>query len=145
MEPLRLGIVGVGGMGGQHLTNAKDLEGVRFTALADSRAAVVAAKSAEHGIPGFPSAEALIDSGLCEAVLIAAPHPYHAPIAEYAASKGLHVLTEKPIAVSVSEADRMIAACERAGVLLGVMFQQRTMPLYRTAKEIVESGALGRL
>ena len=148
MEPLRLGIVGVGGMGGQHLAMAKAAGAqpdVRFTAIADARPDVVAAKSAEHGLPGFTSAEAMVDSGLCEAVLIAAPHPYHAPICEYAAAKGLHVLTEKPIAVSVSEADRMIDACERAGVLLGVMFQQRTMPLYRTAKEIVESGALGRL
>lgn len=145
MEPLKLGLVGLGVMGTGHLEKESGLEEVRFVGVADVRSEVVERVSKQYDLPGYPSAEALIDSGRCEAVLIATPHPFHRPVAEYAAAKGLHVLTEKPIAVTVAEADRMIAACKRAGVLLGVMFQQRTMPIHRKAKELLADGAIGRV
>lgn len=145
VEPLRLGVVGLGVMGAGHLEKERGLEEVRFVGVADVKPEVCARVSAQYDLPAYPSAEALIDSGRCEAVLVATPHPFHCPVAEYAASRGLHVLSEKPIAVTVGEADRMIDACRRAGVLLGVMFQQRTMPLYRKAKELLEGGVIGRV
>ena len=144
-EPLRLGVIGLGNMGSSHLRKEQDVEEVRFVAVADSRPEVQARVSQEHGLKGYASAEDLIDGGECEAVLIATPHPFHCPIAEYAASRGLHVLSEKPIAVAVSEADRMVEACRRAGVLLGLMFQERTSGVYRTAREVLGSGLLGKL
>src|SRR5439155_2568707 len=67
------------------------------------------------------------------------------PVAIYAAQRGLHVLTEKPIAVAVSEADAMVDAAREHGVVLGVMFQERTHPLYRTAHRLISSGELGPL
>ena len=145
MEPLRLGLIGLGVMGTGHLEKERALEEVRFVGVADVRRDVRERVTAQYDLPGYATPEELIDSGRCEAVLIATPHPFHCPIAEYAASRGLHVLSEKPIAVTVGEADRMLEACRRAGVLLGIMFQQRTMPVYRKAKELLESGAIGRL
>ena len=145
MEPLRLGLVGLGVMGSSHLEKETALDEVSFVGVADARPDLVAKYSTQYGIAGYQSAEALIESGTCEAVLVAVPHPFHRRVAEYAASRGIHVLTEKPIAITVGDADAMIGACEKAGVLLGVMFQQRTLPLYRKAKALLESGAVGRV
>jgi len=145
MEPLRLGLVGVGNMGRGHLEKEQGLDEARIVAVADLVDRAVAEARDKYGVLGFGSAEEMIDSGQIEAVLIATPHPFHAAIAVLAAERGLHVLSEKPIAVTVSEADRMIEACRRAGVLLGVMFQQRTEAVYHRAKEIVLSGALGEI
>jgi predicted dehydrogenase len=145
MEPLRLGLVGLGNMGRGHLEKEQGLDEVRIVAVADVVAEAVAGARERYGVRGFGSPDELIDSGEVEAVLIATPHPFHAPIAIRAAECGLHVLSEKPLAVAVSEADAMLEACRRAGVLLGVMFQQRTDPVYRRAREIVQSGALGEL
>jgi predicted dehydrogenase len=132
-------------MGKSHLAKEKDLAEVTFVGVADAVPAAVEAVSAEYGIKGYASAEDLIDRGGCEAVLIATPHPFHAPIARYAIERGLHVLSEKPIAVTVAEADSMLAAAERAGVRLGVMFQTRTEAPYRKARELLQSGAIGKV
>lgn len=146
MEPLRLGLIGLGVMGASHLTMEHGVvEEVRFTALCDVNEVLLRAKSQELGLPGFGDYRELIDSGLCEAVLIATPHPFHEPAAVYAAERGLHVLSEKPLAVTVAQADRMLAAAHEHGVLLGVMFQERTAALYRTAHRLIAEGALGPL
>lgn len=146
MEPVRLGLIGVGGMGASHLQGALGkVDEVRFTALCDVNAALLEERCSQTGLPGFTDDRELIASGLCEAVLIATPHPFHPPAAIRAAEHGLHVLSEKPLAVSVSEADAMIAAAQKHRVVLGVMFQTRLEPQYRTAYQMLSSGALGPL
>jgi len=145
MDPLKLGLVGLGGMGRNHLEKEVALPEVRFVGVADVVASSVDEVSARYGVPGFYGYQQLVDSGACEAVLIATPHPFHAPIALYAIEHGLHVLSEKPIAVTVGEADQMIAAAARAGVTLGVMFQTRTDPHVRRAHQLLAEGAIGRV
>jgi predicted dehydrogenase len=143
MEPLRLGLIGLGGMGKSHLAKEVGLDEVRFVGVADISHSAVEEVKRTYGLPGFEDFRELVDRGNLEAVLIATPHPFHAPIALYAIDRGLHVLSEKPIAVTVREADRMIAAADRRGVKLGVMFQTRTEPHYRKARELLEAGAIG--
>jgi predicted dehydrogenase len=132
-------------MGKGHLAKETSLAEVTFVGVADVVPAAVDAASAQYGIPGFYGYQQLIDSGKCEAVLIATPHPFHAPIALYAIERGLHVLSEKPIAVTVREADRMIDAAAKAGVKLGVMFQTRLEPAMRQAHQLLQEGAIGRV
>src|ERR1700687_2648740 len=122
MDPLRIGLVGVGTMGRGHLSKDLVLPEVRIAGCADVDRAPFRSKSQTYGLPGYSSYQALLDSGTCDAVLIATPHPFHSPIAHYAAQRGLHVLSEKPIAVTVREADAMLEATRHAGVLLCVMF-----------------------
>src|SRR5918911_1835405 len=130
VEPVRLGLVGVGGMGASHLKMEHGVvEEVRFTALCDVNRRLLEQKTRELDLPGFADYHALIDSGRCEAVLIATPHPFHAPVAIYAARRGLHVLTEKPIAVTVAEADAMVDAARPAPGFPGVVFLSSTPPL----------------
>jgi predicted dehydrogenase len=80
-----------------------------------------------------------------DAVLLATPHYFHPPAAVEAFKRGLHVLSEKPIAVSVKEASRMIRAAERSGKVFSVMFQLRAEPVYRAARKLIDDGRLGGL
>jgi len=143
VEPLKLGMIGVGQMGSAHTRTMAPLEEVRVVAVADVDAARARAVGEAVGARAFADAHALIRRGGVEAVLIATPHTLHAPLALYAAKRGVHVLSEKPLAISAAAADRVIATCRDHGILLGVMFQQRTDPSWGTIKRLVEGGAVG--
>ena len=78
-----------------------------------------------------------------DAVIIATPHYFHPPIALDAFARGVHVLSEKPLAVTVGAADSMIAGAQKSGLKFGVMYQMRAEPQNQAAKQVVESGVLG--
>lgn len=148
MKPrkLRLAIVGLGNMGCGHLMNI--LKGmtpsVELTAVCDIRPdrLVFAEKNAPLAAR-FTDYEEMLSSGLCEAVLIATPHYFHPPMAIAAFEAGLHVLTEKPAGVRVSDVIAMNEAADRSGKVFGIMFNQRTGELFQKAREMVQSGVLG--
>ncbi len=80
-----------------------------------------------------------------DAVDICLPHYLHAEVAIAAAEAGKHILIEKPIANTLEEADAMIEAAKKSGVVLMVAHNERYMPVYRKAKDLVEQGFLGRI
>jgi predicted dehydrogenase len=121
------------------------MENACLTAVCDIVPEVCREKSEQYEVPGFVDHTELLDSGLVDAVIVATPHYFHPPIAIDAFSRGLHVLSEKPIAVTVSAADEMIAAAKSSGLKFAVMYQMRTEPVYIAARRIIESGALGEL
>lgn len=146
---VRLGIVGLGGMGSHHLRNAGTIAGVRVTAVCDTDPSKTAV-AGEQGAARFSDHERLMDAGLVDAVLIATPHFQHVPVALAAFERGLHVLTEKPVAVHVEDVRRMTDAHEKArertpGLLFAAMFQQRTLAVWRKVKELLDAGQLGRI
>jgi predicted dehydrogenase len=143
VEPLKLGVIGVGQMGSVYVRQMAPLEEVRVTAVADIDVVRARASGEASGARVFPDARTLLRQGNVEAILIATPHPLHAPIAMEAARRGVHVLSEKPLVLTVAEADRVVASCRAHGVLLGVMFQQRTDPTWSTMKRLVDAGVLG--
>ena len=130
-------------MGGHHAAALPKMEEVELIAVSDVNPETAAKVAGETGATAYPDYKELIRKGGIEAVLIATPHFFHPPIAEYAARHGVHVLSEKPIAVSVAAADKMIATCKANNVQLGIMFQQRTDPARRKMKQMIEAGAIG--
>jgi predicted dehydrogenase len=145
MDSVRFGIVGVGGMGTGHARNMPFIDEVKLTAVCDTAPEALEAATSAFDVPGFADHNALLDSGLVDAILIATPHYYHPPIAVDAMAHGIHVISEKPMAVTVSGAEAMIEAAARSGVVFAVMFQQRTLPVHQAAKRLVEEGRLGEL
>jgi predicted dehydrogenase len=145
MDIVRFGIVGTGGMGNGHAHNMPAIPEVRLTAVCDTNPEALQAAMDDYEVPGFGTHAALLDSGLVDAILIATPHYFHPPIAIDAMRRGIHVISEKPMAVTVSAADEMIEVAEETGVVFGVMFQQRTLPISQAAKKLVEEGRLGPL
>jgi len=140
-----MGVIGVGGMGGHHANYILNGEVNRaeLTAVCDID---------ENKLKRFDTVKTytdsaeLIRSGLVDAVLIATPHYFHTTIGIDAMNNGIHVLTEKPIAVHKADAERMIAAHKaNPKLVFSAMFQLRTEPLWKKLKSIVESGELGEL
>jgi predicted dehydrogenase len=132
-------------MGHSHARNilAGKVPRLRLAAVADSAPERLALFPA---IPGFATDRELIASGLVDAVLIATPHYFHADTSIAALEAGLHVLVEKPISVERAECERMIAAREKhPEQVFAAMFNQRTDPLYRKIRQLVQGGKLGQL
>ena len=147
MDKLRVGIIGVGNMGSAHAKNIYEghIEHMRLAALCDTDAEKrMRCNSFWPDVAVFDNADDLLASGLVDAVIIATPHYYHPPLAIRAFEAGCHVLTEKPAGVSLSAAVHMSEAAEKSGKVFGIMFNQRTDPLFSRAREIVRSGELGQ-
>ncbi len=145
MKKVRFGIIGIGNMGKVHATQMGPIKEIELTAVADVDAKTAAGAGESHGVPFFTDYRELIDSGLVDAVLIATPHYDHPGIGIYAFKKGLHVLCEKPLAVTIGAADKLIQAAKKSRRKFGVMLQQRRYPPYRAAKKIIDSGRLGKI
>jgi predicted dehydrogenase len=145
MTGVRVGVVGVGWAGQQHLDAYARIPGVEIAAVAglerDQRAELQAQYAIAHAVDGWE--ELLAIDGL-DAVSIAVPTFLHAPIATAALGHGLHVLSEKPIARTLEEADAMVQAARDAGRVLDVVFNHRRRGDIQALKEIVDAGRLGR-
>ena len=144
---VRLGIIGIGNMGSEHcrlILGGKCPE-ISLAAVADPRPErrEWAKEALPEGTRIFADGLELIRSGSCDAVLIAAPHYQHEPLAVAALEAGMHVLCEKPAAVQAERAEKMIRAAEKAGKTLAFMFNQRTNCIYRAMKKLLQSGETG--
>jgi len=144
-EVVRVGVIGVGGMGQGHCRTMQRVDEALLTAVCDIEPGTAEKVGAEHGVPHFVKHRDLIKSGLCEAVIVATEHPPRPRVAIDALNAGLHLLSEKPLSERVSTADKMIAAARKAKVKFAVDFQRRCEPALGKAIEIVRSGTLGEL
>jgi len=145
VKKVRMGIIGLGGMGQQHVRFVRELPEAELTAVSDIDEKITKEISEKYKVPGFVDSRELLESGLVDAVLIATPHYFHPPIGISAMERGIHCLSEKPIAVSVKEGDRFVETSRKNNVVFGVMHQYRTLPEIRLARKIVESGKLGEI
>lgn len=136
MTPVRVGVWGVGVWGEKHARVYHALPQADLVGVYDRDAARAAAVVGQYGGRVFESPEALLDA--CEAVSVAVPTVAHREATERTAAAGRHVLVEKPMAVTVAEADAMIAAAQRAGVTLQVGQVERFNPGYIAARAHVD-------
>ncbi|HZJ10769.1 MAG TPA: Gfo/Idh/MocA family oxidoreductase, partial [Trueperaceae bacterium] len=144
VNPLRIALVGAGAnIAGQHLAAIEANPDLELTAVCDVNTAARSRLAERTTAPFHADIETLLAESAPDIVAVTTPHPFHLPIAEAAFAAGAHVLVEKPMAVTASEADRMIAAAKRADRLLAVSFQQRFSPLTERLHEWVASGELG--
>jgi predicted dehydrogenase len=144
-DPIRFGIVGPGLVAQLHARALARIEGARLVAVAGSgpgskRAARLAA---EHGAEAADSLEAMIRAQPLDAVIVCTPHPLHAEQAIAAARAGLHVVVEKPMALTAADCTAMIAAADEAGVVLSVISQRRWQPAVRRVKAAIDEGRIG--
>ena len=149
MEKVRLGIIGIGGMGTNHALsivkgNVPEME---LTAVADIRE--IRRSWAKENLPGsvdiFEDGRELIESGTCDAVLIATPHYFHPDFVIYALEHGIHAITEKPAGVYTKKVREMNEAASKSDKVFAIMLNQRTNCVYRKLHEMIESGELGEL
>jgi predicted dehydrogenase len=144
-EKVRFGVIGVGGMGSGHCSQLPKIPEAELAAVCDTNPTTLESAKTKYGAPGFARHEDLLDSGLVDAVIIATPHYFHPTIAQDAFARGLHVLSEKPLAVTVSAADAMIGAAKASGKKFAVMYQMRGEGQNQAARQVIESGRLGEI
>lgn len=141
---LRVGIVGCGNIAGNHAAAYALIPGVDVVACCDVDLGRAERFAATAGIQhAVESVGALLDYDL-DAVSVCTPHPTHEAVVLQAAAHGVHVLCEKPIAITIESAERMIQACENAGVKLGVLFQRRFWPAAQRIRAAIDDGTLGQ-
>jgi predicted dehydrogenase len=102
------------------------------------------AKAEPYGVPGFADLEAALAATSAEAVYIATPVFLHAPQTIAALRAGRHVLCEKPMALTYTEAQTMQDAADETGRTLGIAYYRRKYPKVERARELIEAGAIGR-
>lgn len=132
-------------MGIAHATLVQHLPETELVAVCSASVERTQEVATQLGVRGFTDYRELLRSGEVEAVIIATPHPLHSQIASEAFTHGVHVLCEKPLAVSLSEGRRMVQLAAQHGCLLGVMLQMRTERVHRLARKAVEDGLLGNI
>jgi predicted dehydrogenase len=139
-----IGIIGGGGISETHARAAGEIPGVEIAAFYGDNHEKTSQLSQRFGGPAYRDFQTFLDHRPMDLVMIGSPSALHAKQGIAAARQGLHVLTEKPIDVSTTQADAMIYACDSAGLKLGVCFQDRVAPEIARLKQLVDDGRLGK-
>ena len=147
MEKVRFGIVGCGNMGtghSRHFREGNVTNGV-LTAVCDVNEKKFAGFKERFGdtIAYFNNAEDMFKSGLCDCVIICTPHYSHVELAISALDHDLNCIVEKPAGVYTLQVKEMLARAEKSDKILGIMFNQRTNPAFKTMKKMISEGKIG--
>jgi UDP-N-acetyl-2-amino-2-deoxyglucuronate dehydrogenase len=141
---LGVGIIGAGVISSAHANAIQLTDGARLIAVADPVEAAGRKLAASHNIEWFSDASSLYEREDLDIVVLATPSGLHAEQAIAAARAGKHIVSEKPMATTVEDADKMIAAASSAGIELAVIFQNRFHRDAFRLKRAMEAGLFGR-
>lgn len=142
-DTIPFGVIGLGSMGTAHCRYATGVEELELQAVADIDAEQARSVGEQYGVEHFADHRELLESGVVEAVSVVVPHFHHREVALDAFRAGVHVLCEKPLAVRAGSVDRMLEEARENDCVFSVMFQRRTEPVFRKARQIVEGGGVG--
>ena len=149
MDDVRVGIIGMGGIGVHHgkYLAAGAVGGARLTAVSSrDQGRLEGARREFPGVHGFGDYREMLTADVCDAVIICTPHYQHGEMAREAFGAGRHVLVEKPLAVSVKEGRRLAEEAEKYPKLVfGIMLNQRASPLYQKIRAMLAGGEIGEM
>lgn len=141
MADLRVGVIGLG-IGKRHLQSYASMPDVKIVAVADANRARLTECAEQYSVAAYEDGARLLAEVQLDAVSTCTPPASHRELTTMAASRGVHVLCEKPMAPTVSDCDAMVEACREAGVVLMIAQKKRFHPLVQRLKERT-GGALG--
>ncbi|MDR6550928.1 Gfo/Idh/MocA family oxidoreductase [Paenibacillus qinlingensis] len=149
MDKVRIGIIGIGGMGTGHAKNiiAGKVPHAELTAVFDISAERLewAKQNFSDKVKIFDNVDAFFQSKTCDAVIIATLHYDHPVLAIQALNHGYHTMIEKPAGVYTKAVSEMNEVALQSDKVFGIMYNQRTNPVYRKLKELIDSGELGEI
>ena len=151
MEKVRYGIIGLGNQGSSYMLGLFDggkINDAYVSAVCDINPAkldAIKAKTKNENVEYFENYIEMLDSGLCDAVLIEVPHYQHPKMVIACLERGIHVICEKPAGVYAKQVKEMNAVSEKSDALFGMMFNQRTNCVYRKMREMIAAGEIGEL
>lgn len=144
-EAVRFGLLGAGLISPFHARSIHATEGAELVAIADSNKQRADARAREFGCDSRGNLAELLDDKRIDVVSILLPNHAHAEPTIAAAEAGKHVLVEKPPAMSLADTDRMIEACKRSGVRLGIVLNCRVRKPIRAIRDALSAGRFGRV
>ncbi len=149
MKQVRTGVVGLGVMGKGHIKTIGETSAGVVVAVCDNQPERIEAlkndKLIDKGVKCFTDYRELIERADCDCIAIVTPHPAHLEIAEAAFFAGKHVMVDKPITITASEADRMLKACKQAGTKFSTMYSMRTSACNKVIRDWIKQGKLGEV
>jgi len=148
LQPVRVAILGTGGMANRHAELYRQIPGVHLVAGCDIDRDRAAAFCAKHEIPAtgvYTDFATLLRDCPCDAISNVTPDAFHAALSIQALRAGKHILCEKPLGLNHAETRRMVAAAKKAGTIAMVNFSYRDWPAIHDIAARVQSGALGDL
>jgi len=143
--PTGFGIVGTGMIADFHAKAIGDIRGAKLVGCFNRTMSKAETFAAEHGCQAYDTLDAMLDNPEIDIVTICTPSGAHLEPAVAAAKAGKHLLIEKPLEITLKRCDRIIDACEKAGVYLGTIFPSRFSPANIALKEAVDAGRFGKL
>jgi predicted dehydrogenase len=145
MDRLRIGMIGCGEIAVRMAAAIANSQHAQHVMVMDTQAALAQDLGEQYGVPWSDRAEDLLANPAVDAVYIAVPHHLHAQLTIQAAEAGKHILVEKPIAITLADAEGMIAAARVNGVWLSVNFHAQVDPLCQAARDLVAQGVIGQV
>src|SRR5689334_8874450 len=142
---VRIALVGCGRISKNHFDAIAKIDGVELSAVCDNVPSRARAAGEAHRVPWFTSYEKMLAEASCDAVAICTPSGLHPAQGILAAHAGKHVISEKPMAITLSAADELVAACDKAEVHLFVVKQNRLNPAIQMLKRAMDKGRFGRV
>ena len=149
MNKVRIGIIGIGNMGTSHALYLKagDIPNAEVTAVCDTNPDRLKWTKQNLGeeVQVFDNADGFFASRAMDAVMICTPHYSHPPLAIQSLNRGYHTLIEKPAGVYTRQVREMNDVAQKSDKVFGIMYNQRTNPLYQKVRDLVQSGELGEI
>ena len=144
MRKLRTGLIGCGKVGHLHAAALRSLPESEFVAVAGRTVAKVDAFASKYGVAGYTDVSRMVAEARLDAVCVCTPHPEHAAPTIAAARAGVHVLVEKPLAVTLADCDAMLAAARAGGATIGMVCQRRFYPPCQRMRQAIDAGKIGQ-
>ena len=144
-SPMRIALVGCGRISANHFEAIARVDGLELATVCDVVESRAREAGEKLGVPWFTSYEKMLAEADCDAVTIATPSGLHPQQGILAARAGKHVISEKPMAISLAGADALVHACDEAGVRLFVVKQNRLNATVQLVKRALDKGRFGRL
>ncbi|MEZ4969713.1 MAG: Gfo/Idh/MocA family oxidoreductase [Flavobacteriaceae bacterium] len=139
------GIIGTGAIASHHAKSIQELEDCELVAVCSSTEERAKKASEKYGVQAYSNLDNFLSRKDLDVVCVCTESGNHMEPIIAAAKAGKHIITEKPLEVSLERANRIISVCRAQGVKLGVIFQNRFNPSYLKLKQTVDQGALGKL
>jgi UDP-N-acetylglucosamine 3-dehydrogenase len=140
---VRIGVIGTGGMGSGHCNSLPNVENCEFVGVADIRLEAAQAIADRHNVRAFQDFQELLE--IVDAVVVATPPMMHREVVVAAAEAGVHAFSEKPLSLTLADADAMIDAASKTGTHLMVGQVLRFYPVHRLGKQLVDDGEIGNV
>ena len=142
---VKIALVGCGRISRNHFDAIRKIDGLTLTAVADIVPERARGAGEQENVPAFFSLDEMLREADCDVVVVSTPSGLHAAQGAMAARAGKHVITEKPMAITLTQADDLVKACDEAGVLLFVVKQNRLNPPIQLLRRAIEAGRFGRI